>query len=696
MDSKDNALENILDIGFLFRVLMMQSKLIILICSLGIAYGVGSFFLTEKTYKVSSLIQVYSQQRNNFSTQVIDIFASSAATSDLDNVEILYKTRSHMMDVIKERKLNLQILDADDQIDKKLFEIFEYSGPNSYFEFSINEKNYVYFGKNGEKYTNEYGIEYLQDGLRIKLSNPETSSQINFTVEFIDPSTSYKIVSSNFKISNSLENRGYTPYRGNGLIIIDYYTNDPKDGLETLDYANKLFIQRDIETEAEKAQKAVNFIDQRIDSVEDKLEVDKNLLKDFKETNRTVNVDLEIQSILGSITQLEEKLNEINIQIAKAATNYTDNNPIYLDLLSQKEELIRQKSMIESRIDALPLAQQRYVDLFRNLETTERIYEELLSKRLEFSIREASTLGNMRIVDEAFVDEVVDPKITDIFFISVISFIMSLIVAAVRGIYFLPVSNPAEIRDAKVQLPILGVAPLVDSTDDLKLHNSIESLVVNIQSIDTDNKLAKTILLTSPTASNGKSFLSREVAKNFSSIGKKVLLIDNDWKRGDQHNEFNLEKITLDQYKSITLETIESLKVEKNLYVLPRITRLTNSFQFIYSAEFEQKFKMFKEIFDVIIIDTAPALSVSDTSVLMSYSDINLAVVRHGITKINELKQLISVINQIGIEFDGIVYNSYEKPSSYYGYYGLYGSYEYQYYAKKYLYESYDYNEEKS
>ena len=696
MDSKDNALENILDIGFLFRVLMMQSKLIILICSLGIAYGVGSFFLTEKTYKVSSLIQVYSQQRNNFSTEVIDIFASSAATSDLDNVEILYKTRSHMMDVIKERKLNLQILDADDQIDKKLFEIFEYSGPNSYFEFSINEKNYVYFGKNGEKYTNEYGIEYLQDGLRIKLSNPETSSQINFTVEFIDPSTSYKIVSSNFKISNSLENRGYTPYRGNGLIIIDYYTNDPKDGLETLDYANKLFIQRDIETEAEKAQKAVNFIDQRIDSVEDKLEVDKNLLKDFKETNRTVNVDLEIQSILGSITQLEEKLNEINIQIAKAATNYTDNNPIYLDLLSQKEELIRQKSMIESRIDALPLAQQRYVDLFRNLETTERIYEELLSKRLEFSIREASTLGNMRIVDEAFVDEVVDPKITDIFFISVISFIMSLIVAAVRGIYFLPVSNPAEIRDAKVQLPILGVAPLVESTDDVKLHNSIESLVVNIQSIETENKLAKTILLTSPTASNGKSFLSREVAKNFSAIGKKVLLIDNDWKRGDQHNEFNLEKITLDQYKSITLETIESLKVEKNLYVLPRITRLTNSFQFIYSAEFEQKFKMFKEIFDVIIIDTAPALSVSDTSVLMSYSDINLAVVRHGITKINELKQLISVINQIGIEFDGIVYNSYEKPSSYYGYYGLYGSYEYQYYAKKYLYESYDYNEEKS
>ena len=83
----------------------------------------------------------------------------------------------------------------------------------------------------------------------------------------------------------------------------------------------------------------------------------------------------------------------------------------------------------------------------------------------------------------------------------------------------------------------------------------------------------------------------------------------------------------------------------------------------------------------------------SDTALLLSLSDINLLVCRHGLTRINEIKQSFSICEQIGIEFDGIVYNAYEKPSSYYGYYNLYGNYAYQYYAKKYLYESYDYKQ---
>ena len=51
-------------------------------------------------------------------------------------------------------------------------------------------------------------------------------------------------------------------------------------------------------------------------------------------------------------------------------------------------------------------------------------------------------------------------------------------------------------------------------------------------------------------------------------------------------------------------------------------------------------------------------------------------------------------VNQIGIDFDGLIYNGYKKPSGYYGYYSFYGNYEYQYYADNYLYENYDYESE--
>ena len=113
----------------------------------------------------------------------------------------------------------------------------------------------------------------------------------------------------------------------------------------------------------------------------------------------------------------------------------------------------------------------------------------------------------------------------------------------------------------------------------------------------------------------------------------------------------------------------------------------------LYSEKYINHVQSLKKNFDFVIIDTAPVLSVSDTSILLQLSDLSIAVVRHGVNKIGEIKQMFRVSDQIGNDYAGIVYNGYEKPSSYYGYYGLYGNYAYQYYAKKYLYKSYDYDE---
>ncbi len=169
-----------------------------------------------------------------------------------------------------------------------------------------------------------------------------------------------------------------------------------------------------------------------------------------------------------------------------------------------------------------------------------------------------------------------------------------------------------------------------------------------------------------------------------------MLLIDGDWKRGDQHKAFGLQKISKDSFLNLG-DGYDDIKFSENLYVLPKITQLANSFNFAYSAEFKERLNEFKDYFDIIIIDTAPILSVSDTALLMSLSDLNLMLIRHNKTTINEAKQAIQLADQHGFELDGLIYNSYAKPKGYYGYYGLYGNYQYQYYAKKYLYENYKY-----
>ena len=198
---------------------------------------------------------------------------------------------------------------------------------------------------------------------------------------------------------------------------------------------------------------------------------------------------------------------------------------------------------------------------------------------------------------------------------------------------------------------------------------------------------SKKITFTSPTPQNGKSFISKNTSELLANIGNKVLLIDADLKRGIQHKLYNKESLELDKFSDIRLENIESLKIEENLYLLPRLKKLKNTFEHLYSKSFVNKIKEFESFFDYIIIDTAPALSVSDTGLLMTISDLNLLVTRHQYSRINEMKQTIQIIHQLGRSFDGIIYNGYKKPRGYYGYYDLYGDYSYRYYAERYLYE---------
>ena len=261
--------------------------------------------------------------------------------------------------------------------------------------------------------------------------------------------------------------------------------------------------------------------------------------------------------------------------------------------------------------------------------------------------------------------------------------------------YFLPISNPAEILDNGVSTQISGVLPKSDQDEKEKFYGALESLIVNLQTqLQQKNERCKLISITSPTASNGKSFVSREISKKLAELNNKVLLIDLDLKRGDQHKEFDCSRLTMSDFNELNEENINKLKVGENLYLIPKIKSIPNTFQFVFSNSFNEKIEFLKDHFDYIIFDTAPVLYVSDTSFILQFSDIVYGICRHGLTRMNEIRQMDAILGQIGVNLDGIVYNFYEKPKSYYGYYGLYGNYNYQYYAQKYLYGDNYYDKE--
>ena len=691
---------NEINLGRYFRLILLQSKMIFAITLAGFILGTSLYLSTSKTYKISSLLQIHSPNQSFDPRQSFSLDFFNAPETNLENLVTLYSSRSNLLNLIKSLNLNLEFDNPDDKefLDIKTFlfkkdkslikQIFYLNIQNNSFNLLDDQKNILIEGMNGEYVEN--------DNFKIQLAFPNSSSEKLIEIIYRNPSNLYNFYKNKLKIVSLAARSNY--WSQEGLIETSLITDDIFEGQRIVNLANEIFIKDNIKVETEKARASMIFIDSQLEGLEEILNIRKTDLKNFKQENKSLNVNLEVQSIIELISEIEREINLLDLEISKAETTFTIDNPLYLNLKAQREVLEIQKNGVEQKIKNLPTAQQEYVDLFRNLEVSEELYSELVGRRLNFSLMEASSIGNIRVVDQAYVKNLTGPNLISIFYLTAFFFFISILVSIFRGHFFIKISNPAELKDAGITDKILGVIPHVDNleeplSENVSFNQAVETSILNIETIFSEsqnielNGNCRKIVISSPTASNGKSFISKSIATGLSSIGHKVLLIDADLKKGIQHKLFKRETIDIKEFQNISLDKIDNLKIENNLYLLPKLRKLKNTFEHLYSDQFLNKVKELENFFDYMIIDTAPILSVSDTGLLMSNSDLNILSVRHQINKISEINQSRQIINQLGKSFDGMIYNDYAKPNGYYGYYDIYGDYSYRYYAERYLYE---------
>ena len=685
-----------LDIGTIFRFLLMQSKLIFSIVGIAFLLSYFNYSTSTKIYKIESLLQYESFNQNIFDPSNALQRTSGNPSTDIMNLATLYESRTNLLRVIKDLKLNIDIKDLSEEeyIDIEIHSVEKNQFKNHNLYFSFLKDRYILLDENKNEIASANYGEYVDfNDLKILANSSNLTTDKIIEVNFRHPESLYNQLKAKIHLESTTSMNSF--FRNEGLLTVSYTTPNPEQGKKIINYANKIFLNQRISVETEKSRKAINFIDKNINSLKEVVESNKIKLKEFKERNKSIDVTLEIQSIIDKIVSIDKALASVNLEIANAQDIYTQNNPAYLNLLNKKKILEKQKEDVLLEIELMPKEQQEYIDLYNDVQVSQTLFEELETRRLGFSILEASTIGDIRVVDDAYYVARVSPQITSVIVFTFLSLIFACAVAIIRGYNFLPISNPAELFDNNVHLPIIGVVPQIDdiqeSKDDLRLNSAIESLIVNIDSTKNDQANKNIITITSPTPMNGKSTISMNLAEGYAKIGKRVLLIDNDLKRGKLARNYNLRSIDEKVFNSIDETNIDNFKVEGNYYLIPRVKKLNNSFQFLYSNVYKEKLSFFKDYFDYVIFDTAPILSVADSSILIDKSDFNILVVRHGVNRINEIKQAIDNFAQINKNINGILYNCYAKPKSYYGYYGLYGNYSYQYYAEKYLDDVYDY-----
>lgn len=181
-------------------------------------------------------------------------------------------------------------------------------------------------------------------------------------------------------------------------------------------------------------------------------------------------------------------------------------------------------------------------------------------------------------------------------------------------------------------------------------------------------KNAKTVLVTSCTPQEGKSWVSANIATSFAKTNKKVLLIDADMRKGRAHRIFKvsnkkglsnyLNHITGNVRKDIRLgiNYIQETKIP-NLHILTNGTVPPNPSELLDSKNMKELIAILKNVYDIIIVDAPPCKLVTDSIVLSTVMDSTILVVNSEITKINELNEVKKSIKTVGGEVIGAVLN---------------------------------------
>jgi polysaccharide biosynthesis transport protein len=191
----------------------------------------------------------------------------------------------------------------------------------------------------------------------------------------------------------------------------------------------------------------------------------------------------------------------------------------------------------------------------------------------------------------------------------------------------------------------------------------------------------KVILITSSVSGEGKSMLSSDLAILLAQQGKKVLLVDADLRTPALHRKFNLSTDngltsiltteSKEQREEHALSAAVTINGASGLEIITAGTVPKHPAELLASDRMEELVTIWRQKYDIIIIDGAPVLPVTDSVLLSTIADLTVVVARYRVTERQSLNRTCSILHSQGARRIGLVLNGIQRSeSAYHTYYG--------------------------
>lgn len=727
MSQTTNA-EDTIDLKELFFSLIAQWKLIALCVILSIVAALLYLRVTPDTYRVDALVQV--EESKGTSAALLGDLSSMIEQKQPAQAEIeILKSRLVLGDVIDRLNLDIQVAGTENSLFDRLlnphdyrteystrsvlfrdgdqaFDIRQFDIPQAYYDKTLE----LQFKKQQFSLIDPKTGQVVFSGLlnrNNQATRPEGTwkvaifSQDQFQDRYLISKQSLPAAANHLLTNYSVAEKG----KMTGILGLNYEGQDKAHITQVLNAILQAYRQQNVERRSAETAQTLKFLEDQLPELRQQLDVAEREFNQFRQRSNTVDVTKESELYLTQSIALETQKAQLEQSVAEASAKYTSEHPVMQQMEAQLAAINSRIAELNGTLKQLPDLQRRYLQLYREVEVKQQLYTALLNSYQQLRIAKAGEIGNVRIVDTAVEPlKPIAPKKLQILILSIfLGGFLGTLIALLRNMMRSGIKDAAQIEN-ELDIPVYATVPrsavqesrvkllkkkktipilAVKDSDDIAVE-SIRSIRTTIHFSLTEAK-NNIIAISGPAPEVGKSFIAANLGAILAQGGKKVLVMDGDMRRGYLHKYFNqdtapgLSELLLGTH---TLEQVIKADSYEGLYFISRGKNPSNPAELLGSQKFQVLLSELSAQFDHILIDTPPALAVTDGMIIAQSAGVNLLVVRHAKTQMKELELTINRFEQAKVKVNGVILNDVQRGSGGYGYgYGY--NYNYHYKARK-------------
>ncbi|KFK97888.1 MULTISPECIES: tyrosine-protein kinase Wzc [unclassified Serratia (in: enterobacteria)] len=702
------------DLKRLFGEVLDNRWLIIAVTSVFLTLGVLYSLLATPIYRADALVQVEQNSGNSLLKNINQMLPNGQPDS-APEIELL-KSRMILSKTVED-------LNLDTVIEQKYFPVFgkifvrltkepagkiaisrlvlpDEWGDDPTIEVIINDGKH--FSVNRDEAIFAEGIigTLLRKGdFSILISDVNAKAGTSF---FVTKVPELKVINSILDVFN-VQDKG----KNTGVLGLSYTGSDPILNQKILNSITNNYLAQNVERKSEEDARSLEFLRGQLPKVRNSLDASENLLNKYRQQNDSVDLSLEAKSVLDSIVSVDAQLNELTFKEAEISKLYTVEHPSYRALLEKKKVLEDERDKLNKRVSSMPKTQQEILRLSRDVQSGQEIYMQLLAKEQELSISKASTVGNVRIIDQAVTQDIpVQPKKVIIISLSLILGVMlSIGYVLIRSFLYNGIESPEQLEELGIN--VYASVPLSEwqRKQDLTLANKRKTkkttpndtsllltygnpadlAVEAIRSLRTSLHFAmmeaknNILMISGASPGIGKTFISANLAAVIAQSGLKVLFMDCDMRKGYAHELLGGDsRYGLSDVLSGKLNAQSAIQKTKydNFDFIARGQNPPNPSELLMHNRFTELLEYVGEEYDIVLVDTPPILAVTDAAIIGKLAGTALMVARFEINSPKEVDVSIKRFEQNGVDIKGVILNAVlRKSSNYFGY----GYYHYEY-----------------